>query len=308
MGGLTSGFTSGLSAFGGSGGGGMPMGGGGGSKPGGNSMGSLGGYDWSLGLPLTKETATTYGGAKPGKAPTMKQPTPPDPYKIIATQANASNPNQIGPLGSTIYTGDPTTGNYTQTRTFSPELQNLYNQRLGMVSGDIPTPSNDFTDLSKQAQEANYAQQTSMLDPQWQKQKNEFDSQMANQGIMPGSEAYRTAYDDFNRSKQLAYNTAQQSAIGAGNQRQNELFSQSNTGFNQNLARRSQLYNELASLIGTQQIAGPKNVDATDPFNTQYMGNVNSVNAANANAASRNSQTTSAAASGMTALLAALLA
>jgi len=270
------------------------------SKPG------AGNYEMSpYGGPLSKETDTTYGGAKPGKAPTLKQPQAPDPYKLIEEQAKVNRPNQVGPLGSTKYTKDPNTGYWTETKEFSPDIQKLYDERVGMLHGDINTRQlpgvGDFADLSKQAQDATYQQMTSTLDPQFQKQESDLTSNLANQGITQGSEAYSKAIDDFNRQKQGAYNQARLSSVGAGNERQGQLFSQglqsAAQDFNQQVGRRKQLFNELAPLIGVGQIGGSPELDVSGPFNQQYQSQVNAVNSANQYGAAQNANKTQGAAS-----------
>jgi len=137
----------------------------GGSKPsGGSSKPGVGGYDWSLGLPVTKETDTTYGGSKPGKAPTQKLPNPPDPYKLIELQGRENRLNEIGPSGSTINFRDPNTGVWTSQRSFSPELQNLYNQQVKMA-GEDPNAYNERVAQSV------FNRQKSLLDPVYDQQE-----------------------------------------------------------------------------------------------------------------------------------------
>ncbi len=93
-----------------------------------------------------------------------------------------------------------------------------------------PPVSSDFAAQTKQAQDAVYNQATSRLDPQWNNAQSDLDSKLANQGIVQGSEAYQRAQDEFGRNKNDAYNQANYSAVGAGNQLENQLYGQSLAG------------------------------------------------------------------------------
>jgi hypothetical protein len=66
------------------------------------------------------------------------------------------------------------------------------------------------------AANAAYSQATSRLDPQWQHQQQDLETQLANQGITRNSDAYTRAMQDFGNSKNDAYNQANMSAIQAG--------------------------------------------------------------------------------------------
>lgn len=269
-------------------------------------------FDWTFGptMPLTKETATTYGGGKPGKAPTLKQPDAPDPFELINEQAKANRPNIEGPLKNTTYSKDKN-GYWTEKTQYSPELQSLFDQRIGMVGEDVPLydiPTDEsFGAEGDKLSDATYQKYVNRLNPQFEKEQNDLTSQLANQGITMGSEAYTKAMDDFERRKNDAYGSARLDSVGAGRQEQGRLYTQGmqsrEQGFRQNISRRQQLYNELASLMGVSQIGKPTELDVMGPFSQQYQGQVNSVNAANANAAQRNASTTSAAAGGASALL-----
>lgn len=279
-------------------------------------MGAKKNYENYMGnpaLPISKETETTYGGGKLGKAPTQKTPKAPDPFMLIEEQTKANRPDEVGPLGSVRFRKDPNTGYWERTQEFSPELQGLYNQRIGMVGEDVPLPDmpsdESFGQEGERLERATLDKYRMQLDPRFQQEESQLISNLANKGIMQGSEAYTKALDDFSRRKNTAYQAASNEAIGAGRQEQGRLFGQGiqsrQLGFNQALGRRSQLYNELASLIGTQQIGRPGEIDVMGPFSQQYQGQLASVNSANQNAAQRNAQTTSAATTVAAALLAA---
>lgn len=88
----------------------------------------------------------------------------------------------------------------------------------GLVGGDA---------LSLQmqaAQAAAYKQATAYLDPQWANAERDLQTQLANQGIPVGSDAYNRAVAEFQRNKAFAYSQAQQAAVQQGNAAQAQLF------------------------------------------------------------------------------------
>lgn len=94
----------------------------------------------------------------------------------------------------------------------------------------IPTVDENYRN---QVQDALYRRESQYLDPQWSQAKESFDAQMANQGLVPGGEAYNNAYKNFQNSQQQAYDNAQQQAIIGG---QNAMQSYFNMGLGANQA------------------------------------------------------------------------
>jgi len=166
------------------------------------------------------------------------------------TQSNLNNPNYYTPAGSQVRTMNPD-GTYSVTQTLNPQLQQNYDaqnrlqgqllDRAGSLAGNtlnfggapaaptfdtshvpgLPTP--DANDLNT-VRDSVYRQETQYLDPQFQQRESDLKSQLANQGIMPGSEAYDREMNNFNLAKQKAYGDARDSAIQAGGQEQSRLF------------------------------------------------------------------------------------
>ena len=95
-----------------------------------------------------------------------------------------------------------------------------------------------------------YSQATRQLDPQWQQNQAQFDQQMVNKGIAPGSAAYQQAQQQFGQSRNDAYSQARDQSMQQGLGAQNQMFQQG-------LAQ-SGLSNQLAqALIGANSsIAG----------------------------------------------------
>lgn len=200
------------------------------------------------------------------------QPTAPDPTATANTQAgyntsaaesqaNLNRINQVTPQGSISYsqtgTNSDGTPQYTQTESLSPTAQGQYNQAsqvagaLGDTSstnlanngqiqgsldysslGALPT-SADFASENQQAQQANYAQAASRLDPQWANNDSDLASQLAAQGISNNSAAYTRAQNTESMAKNDAYNQAQLSSIAAGNQEASTLQQQALADYQQ---------------------------------------------------------------------------
>ena len=82
----------------------------------------------------------------------------------------------------------------------------------------------DPTLLNQQAVDALYKANTQYLDPQFAQSQAKMESQLANQGITRGSEAYNNAMLNFNNQKQQAYTDARNQAIGQGTAAAQGLF------------------------------------------------------------------------------------
>lgn len=149
-----------------------------------------------------------------------------------------AHPNIYTPLGSQTWsqTGTATVpgaeGNaavdiptYSQNINMTPQGQQLYQGQLGLQTGlqslgqgaldrtsaslNQPFDAGSVGQIADQA----YQAQTSRLDPQWAQNKQQFDAQMANQGITAGGEAYDNAARDFGQQRNDAYTQARQQAI-----------------------------------------------------------------------------------------------
>lgn len=112
------------------------------------------------------------------------------------------------------------------------------------------------------AQDAAYKQATSRLDPQFATQQTNMETQLRNQGLVPGSEAYDAAMKNFNFGKNDAYSSAYNNSFNNGlAAEQTDLGMQTaaNTGNiqNQNFVRSLPL-NELNALRTGAQVTNPQ--------------------------------------------------
>jgi hypothetical protein len=255
-----------------------------------------------------------------------------------------NNPNQYGPNGAQVRTRNAD-GSYSVTQSLSPAMQqqldeqNNLNSTLGARAGQLanrgdlnfngapaaPTfntsgvsgiPTGNANDLN-QARDSVYNQATQYLDPQFKQEQSDMESKLANQGIMPGSEAYNREVGNFNLQKQKAYGDARNSAIQAGGAEQSRLFGlglQSHTtgmndalaGFNTGLQGRQQgvseatalhnaPINDISALRGLPQVQMPTyqgqtgtSIPGVDYLNAANMQNNANLGISNANAASSN--------------------
>lgn len=257
-------------------------------------------------------------------------PAAPDPATVANAQSAANtqaaiaqgymnNPNTITPYGSTTRTqnGSVNVGGqdvplFTNTTTLSPEQQKQFDmtqalqmQALGIgggVLGNVGSVTNKPFDISQAPAAPGSGSFTADRDattqsiinrnaPVMARDQASLETQLKNQGIMAGSEAWNNAKDDLNR-KQNDFNM---SAIQAGNTEQNQLFNQAQTahqtGIQDLQTARSQPINEYATLLGlggninvpqnqnSNVNVAPANVQGA--YDTQYSGKLAGFNAQN---------------------------
>lgn len=221
-----------------------------------------------------------------------KAPTPIDPTKVAGAQTTSNidtaiaqtglnQTGQTNPFGSTSYnqTGSTTVDghtipSYTQTSTLSPGLQSLLDSYLGNAnagagskldfSANNPnlTQIKDPTLLAQGTTDALYNQATSRLDPTWQTNQKQLEDTLANRGITMGSEAYDHALNDFNRSKNDAYTSAQNAATQYGVQDASTLFGEGlaghQQGVNDMLTQQNQPLSLLSQIMSSIRGAAPQ--------------------------------------------------
>lgn len=179
-----------------------------------------------------------------------------------ATKANRVN--TYTPYGNLTYAQDPNDPDkWTSNVSLSPTGQALLNQqdktslglsnlqdaataRVGSMMG-APAPSAyDPTQSTNNAAELI----NSRLLPQQKIDRDELDNQLANQGIMPGSEAYARAQDQLARTQNDAKMQAQLKAIDLGQSQQQQQYAQQ-------VANRNMPMNELNAIRTGSQVSNP---------------------------------------------------
>lgn len=163
----------------------------------------------------------------------MDSPKAPDPYATAAAQTKSNigaatatqemnMVDQTTPYGSVHYTrtGENPDGTpiYAATSTLSPQLQSLFNSNVGVAQSTAGLESSILKssapllskplDLSWGATEEKLdALGRKTLDPEWDKRSTDLEQSLYNRGVMPGSEAYTTAMDEFGRQRGSAYDS-----------------------------------------------------------------------------------------------------
>jgi len=218
-------------------------------------------------------------------------PAAPDPYATAQaqgqvnadtarTQARLNRTNTVTPFGSTTWANNG--DEWTATLALSPEQQRIYQQGVGLETG-----ANQLAlDMLPQARSALMQPMAlddpdarnratagimSRLEPQFARDRTALESRLVAQGFTPGTEAYRQAADELNRS--ITDTRLQADAAGMAESRAGAGFAN---------AVRGQRINELAMLFGLgpgmqmpgQAQGAPAGVNAPDlagTINGQYQ-------------------------------------
>ncbi len=219
----------------------------------------------------------------------VSTPSPPDPMETAQAQGQMNKEtaiaqyglgatNQITPTGNLTYeqTGmwPDETPHYTATQTLSPNQQALLtggeNLSLGMLNvagnqlGNVSDTLSQPLDLSNSATESYlFNLGRTQLDPYYEDQQAALETQLANQGLAPGSEGYQTSMDNFAKQEADAYN--------------NLLLSGHQTATNDILTQRQEPLNELSALMAGGQVQQPNFQQTPQPGVTpvDYTGLVN---------------------------------
>jgi hypothetical protein len=128
-------------------------------------------------------------------------------------------------------------------------------------SGAPGMPQND-TAARDQTMNAEYSKGARYLDSQYGQQEQALSAKLANQGIAPGSAAYKQAMQDFGDQKARDYGNLRDSSIGLGN---TEL----NNSFSRGLQARQQGVNEIT---GQGQFANASRSQAVQELLSQMTG------------------------------------
>ncbi|MDN7481928.1 tail fiber domain-containing protein [Burkholderia orbicola] len=274
---------------------------------------------------------TLEGGGKGGGAPSA-----PDPWVVAQSTTAANNAaaqfnkalnlnnysNPFGSQQSTQIGTDPATGApiYNTNISASGPLQGLINSSMNAAGNGSTQVNNALFGLGglntqlaglnssidpnaaqlagQRGQDAAYAAQTQYLDPRFSQGETSLESQLANQGLTPGSQAYDNAMKNFNLSKNQAYSDASNQSILTGQQigtqmLQNQLatagqkanlLGQQGSNYSQ-MASLGQLpFSQLATLAGlvpgntgtAQAATSPANI--AQAMQNQYAGEMNQYN------------------------------
>lgn len=215
----------------------------------------------------------------------MKTPKAPDPMVTAQAQSGMNRDtavsqqlinmvSQNNPWGSTSYNQTGSTGytdssgkwvtipSFTQTTTLSPEQQAIFDQsqaaqsnlagiaenQSGMVSEALSSP---FQFNNQDAANWSYDLGASRLDPRFAREEDALRTQLTNQGIREGSEAWNNAMNRLGENKNDAYNQLMLTGRGQA--------------FGESLATRNQPLNELTALLTGSQVSNPAAMSGPTP-------------------------------------------
>lgn len=222
-----------------------------------------------------------------------KPPAPPDPQETAAAQAAANKEtaiaqqqlnaiNQVTPYGKLSFSQNGwwddarEVPRLTATTTLTPEQMEilgltqqaginygqLANQQLGAVSDRLGQPL-DFASLGA-APQANEATRdevagalTQRFQPYWDRDLDQLETRLANQGIQLGSEAYSRAMQDYGRAVNDARLGIENAALGQMLQLYGAEENQRGRRASEMIQERTQPLNELAAMLTGSQVQSP---------------------------------------------------
>lgn len=218
-------------------------------------------------------------------------PRAPDPMQTAQAQAGLNRQtaitqqelnmvNQTNPYGSVRYnqTGTTASGNpiWNQTTTFSPgqqaifdqtqaaqtNLAELANQQSGMLQERLANP---FEFNNRDAENWAYDLGSARLDPRFEQQRSSMATQLANQGVAPGSRAWEAAMASQGQNENDAYNQLMLQGRGQA--------------FNEALTTYNAPVNTITALMSGSQVSNPAQMSGATPQasvgGVDYTGLVN---------------------------------
>jgi hypothetical protein len=171
---------------------------------------------YSTSTPTGAKMGNNSGGSDKGKNSNTK---------VADYQTQANRINQNTPFGSTNFSQDAN-GQWSQQTGLAPGMQGAYDNATKQMQDAWSKPMDDGSGARDQAINAAYGQSVSRLNPQWDQRQNSMQAQLANQGLDPHSEAFRTSSEQFGRDRNDAYSSAMNNAVGLGNQAQQAAWQQ----------------------------------------------------------------------------------
>jgi len=216
---------------------------------------------------------------------------PPAPNYTQAAQATAAG-NMIGqntPYGTLNYSqsGTDAYGNpmYTANQTVAPGLQNAVNQSQNTVSNYQYQPFNagNLPSYGINPQQSYQSAEMSILQPQIDRQRQQTLTQLANQGIQPGSEAYQNAMQDLNNSQNNLLANVTTQGIGVGLNANQQQYGQNLNTYNTNLNAPTTYAQNVKNLANPSYVQTPAGPNYLGAVNSQYQNQLGAYNASQAN-------------------------
>lgn len=161
-------------------------------------------------------------------------PDPPDYKGAAIATANANKFDTSNPYGTGTWTlkpgadpNNPQAGDWTQTTTLSEGQQSLYDQSTTNKLAAALAGQQMVGDLGDRSSiaDALYKRSTQYMDQNFGDQQAGLESQLQNQGLVQGSEAYDKAMRNFMQTRGQAYEGAASNAVINADSAQNNAVS-----------------------------------------------------------------------------------
>jgi hypothetical protein len=123
----------------------------------------------------------------------------------------------------------------------------------------------------------------SILQPQIDRQTQQTQTQLANQGIQPGSEAYNNAMYDLNNSQNNLLANVTTQGIGVGLNANQQQYGQNLNTYNTNATTPFTQANSIKGLATPSYVQTPAGPNYLGAAQTQFAGQLGAYNAAQAN-------------------------
>lgn len=212
--------------------------------------------------------------------------------ETAAAQARINRVDEFGPLGSRVFEeipieGEPDLFRAKATTTLSPlgqqafdsqqqlsaSLGDLANNQVGRVEDAIGTPFtfdglpqapgiDDFSADRQRIEDSIFDRQSSRLNDRFNLEQKALETQLANQGIMQGSEAFNNAFDLFGKTKNDAFAGARNDSIALSGGEQSRLFGLGSAarqqGIQERAFERNLPLNDVAALMSGTSVGLPQ--------------------------------------------------
>lgn len=192
------------------------------------------------------------------------------------TATNQAHPNQTSAWGSSEWSYDPTTQQYTQNVSLNPTEQATLEQQQGAQLG-AQTGANQFAgsldssgllnpitsqingagSYDPQAEAAAWNEYENTNAPIMAQQTSQLETQLADQGLTPGSQAYQTAMQNLEANQNTANSSAASQAYLTGIQGGQAEQGMDINALNANEGEQTQGLNLLNGLLGDTTISNP---------------------------------------------------
>lgn len=178
---------------------------------------------------VTPFGSSTYSGPTDGSGrQTLTQTLSP------AEQLKLDKANSIQSQGLDILNGNmgnvskALTGDFTlpgaALTDYDPRYAPTERTQTNLSFAGAPGMPHADANVLQQVEDAMYGQGAQYLDPQYKQMQDQMESKLANQGIVPGTQAYNDAVSNFGLQKQKAYGDLTQSSVLSGQTAMQNLY------------------------------------------------------------------------------------